>query len=86
MLIAESVQSYVALRIFACVFFVKVNSDIIYKRREGGHDKVFRVDTSYVGQMICTKAVGSNYLMDLTHEYKFPEGNRKEKFPSQTRQ
>lgn len=53
---------------------VQVNSDVVFKKYENGTYKVFRVDQTYIGKLICTKAVGSNYLMDLTHEYKFPEG------------
>lgn len=35
----------------------------------------FKVDTTYVGALICTKAVGGWGMEDITHNYKYPEGN-----------
>lgn len=61
--------------LYAHVVSPQVNSDVVYYKYEDGEYKVFKVDRTYVGALICTKAVGSNHLMDLTNEYKFPEGN-----------
>lgn len=57
------------------VVSLQVNSDVVHQRYEDGEYKVFKVDTNAIGRLICTKAVGSYNLMDLTHDYKYPEGS-----------
>lgn len=36
----------------------------------------YDVDTTLVGQRLCTKAVGSMDLVDITHTYKHQEGTK----------
>ncbi|XP_034036031.1 coagulation factor XIII A chain-like [Thalassophryne amazonica] len=56
--------------------FAEVNSDVVFKKRDHyGHLITFRVNTTYVGKLICTKAVGSDNLNDITLTYKYPEGS-----------
>ena len=35
----------------------------------------FKVDTTYVGSHICTKAVGNYGRQEVTYNYKYAEGN-----------
>uniref|UniRef100_A0A671WPC7 Transglutaminase-like domain-containing protein n=1 Tax=Sparus aurata TaxID=8175 RepID=A0A671WPC7_SPAAU len=62
---------------FDCGFvFAEVNSDVVYQKRDRyGTLTPYRVDKTYVGQCIYTKAVGSSATHDITHTYKYPEGN-----------
>ncbi|XP_075905294.1 coagulation factor XIII A chain-like [Nelusetta ayraudi] len=52
----------------------EVNSDVVHHRYEDGEYTVFKVDKTHVGKLICTKAVGSHNLMDITNTYKYCEG------------
>nr|XP_020511687.1 coagulation factor XIII A chain-like [Labrus bergylta] len=67
---------------FDCGFvFAEVNSDIVCHRRDRyGTLSAFWVNKTYVGMLICTKAVGKNERLDITHNYKYlqdsPEDNR----------
>lgn len=36
-----------------------------------------KIDTTHVGQLIVTKEVGGDGMMEITEEYKFQEGNLK---------
>uniref|UniRef100_A0A671WPR1 protein-glutamine gamma-glutamyltransferase n=1 Tax=Sparus aurata TaxID=8175 RepID=A0A671WPR1_SPAAU len=62
---------------FDCGFvFAEVNSDVVYQKRDRyGTLTPYRVDKTYVGQCIYTKAVGSSATHDITHTYKYPEGS-----------
>ncbi|XP_036935017.1 coagulation factor XIII A chain-like [Acanthopagrus latus] len=62
---------------FDCGFvFAEVNSDVVYQKRDRyGTLTPYRVDKTYVGQCIYTKAVGSSGTHDITHTYKYPEGS-----------
>ncbi|XP_060921117.1 coagulation factor XIII A chain-like [Labrus mixtus] len=62
---------------FDCGFvFAEVNSDIVcYKRNRYGTLNVFWVHKSYVGMLICTKAVGRYEFLDITHNYKYRQGS-----------
>uniref|UniRef100_A0A3Q0T0R5 protein-glutamine gamma-glutamyltransferase n=1 Tax=Amphilophus citrinellus TaxID=61819 RepID=A0A3Q0T0R5_AMPCI len=62
---------------FDCGFvFAEVNSDVVFlKRDKYGNLTPFKVDKTYIGEKICTKAVGSQQAMNITDTYKFPEGN-----------
>ncbi len=54
-----------------------MNSDRIYwqKKPDGSLSQV-NVEKSSIGQRISTKAVGSDARVDITHLYKYPEGNK----------
>lgn len=55
-----------------------MNSDIVYSRRQkNGTQVIEKIDTSHIGQLIVTKEVGGDGMMEITEEYKFPEGNLK---------
>uniref|UniRef100_A0A8C8S305 protein-glutamine gamma-glutamyltransferase n=1 Tax=Pelusios castaneus TaxID=367368 RepID=A0A8C8S305_9SAUR len=60
--------------------FTEVNADcnqwIIYK--DGTRKKVY-CDTERIGKSISTKAVGSNSRVDVTNNYKYPEGSPEER-------
>ncbi|KAM6900109.1 coagulation factor XIII A chain-like [Xenentodon cancila] len=62
---------------FDCGFvFAEVNSDVVYlKSDQYGTLTPFKVDTTYVGALICTKSVGSWGLEEVTLNYKYPEGS-----------
>ncbi|XP_047424368.1 coagulation factor XIII A chain-like [Mugil cephalus] len=56
--------------------FAEVNSDMIcLKKDKYGILSPYRVDKTYIGQFICTQAVGSMTYVDVTHTYKHPEGS-----------
>ncbi|XP_076014472.1 coagulation factor XIII A chain-like [Genypterus blacodes] len=56
--------------------FAEVNSNVIFLKRDRyGTMTPFRVDKLHVGKLLCTKAVGSNQRIDITHEYKHQEGS-----------
>uniref|UniRef100_A0A8C1QA98 Protein-glutamine gamma-glutamyltransferase K n=1 Tax=Cyprinus carpio TaxID=7962 RepID=A0A8C1QA98_CYPCA len=55
--------------------FAEVNSDKVYwQRKNNGTFAVIRVDKSAVGHCISTKAVGTDQRVDITHLYKYAEG------------
>lgn len=56
---------------FLCI---QVNADVEVQLSTGQFVK-FSGSTKAVGQFISTKAVGSNERHDITHQYKYPEGN-----------
>ncbi|TSN12217.1 Coagulation factor XIII A chain [Bagarius yarrelli] len=60
--------------------FAEVNSDLVYytRSKDGTLDPV-KVNTSYVGRMVLTKAVLDKGRRDITHQYKFPEGTAEER-------
>lgn len=54
---------------------LQVNSDVVfYKKDKYGNMSPYDVDTTLVGQCVCTKAVGSMDRVDITHTYKHQEG------------
>ncbi|XP_040921592.1 coagulation factor XIII A chain-like [Toxotes jaculatrix] len=56
--------------------FAEVNSDVIFLKRDRyGTLTPFRVDKTHVGQAVYTKAVGGTSPLDITHNYKYPEGS-----------
>uniref|UniRef100_A0A672QM24 Protein-glutamine gamma-glutamyltransferase K n=1 Tax=Sinocyclocheilus grahami TaxID=75366 RepID=A0A672QM24_SINGR len=65
--------------------FAEVNSDKVYwQRKNNGTFAVIRVDKSAVGHSISTKAVSSDERVDITHLYKYAEGeNPHEILPNQ---
>ncbi|KAM4691830.1 protein-glutamine gamma-glutamyltransferase E-like [Rhinophrynus dorsalis] len=60
--------------------FCEVNSDrVAWICHEDGRKEIAHSDTKSVGKSISTKAVGSNARVDVTHNYKYPEGSQKER-------
>lgn len=56
--------------------FLQVNSDVVFHKRDRyGTLTPYKVDKTHVGQAIYTKAVGGSSAVDITHTYKYPEGN-----------
>ncbi|XP_031437099.1 coagulation factor XIII A chain-like [Clupea harengus] len=56
--------------------FAEVNSNVVYHSTDQyGQSKIVRVDTTYVGKKIYTKAVGLNMFEDITLTYKNQEGS-----------
>eukprot|EP00064_Thunnus_orientalis_P021556 superscaffoldBa00006615_g21721 len=54
--------------------FAEVNSDVVFHKRDRyGTLTPYRVEKAVIGQSICTKAVGSDAVQDITHTYKYPE-------------
>lgn len=63
----------------------QVNSDRIYwQRKPDGSFSQINVEKNSIGQRISTKAVGSEERVDITHLYKYPEGNKTNAFVSKT--
>ncbi|XP_042197719.1 protein-glutamine gamma-glutamyltransferase 2 [Callorhinchus milii] len=60
--------------------YAEVNADKVdwLCYRNGRKEKTF-INSTYVGQKISTKAVGSKEREDITANYKYPEGNAKER-------
>ncbi|XP_014799174.1 PREDICTED: protein-glutamine gamma-glutamyltransferase 6-like [Calidris pugnax] len=60
--------------------YTEVNADcnrwIVYK--DGTKKRVY-CDTEIIGRFISTKAVGSNSRVDVTYNYKYPEGSAEER-------
>ncbi|XP_061486651.1 protein-glutamine gamma-glutamyltransferase E-like [Rhineura floridana] len=73
-------QGDVRLNYDTAFVYTEVNADInrwvVYN--DGRRVKVY-CDTSSIGTHISTKAVGSNYRVDVTNNYKFPEGSAEER-------
>lgn len=58
---------------------IQVNSDLVYyTRSKDGTLEPVKVNTSYVGRMVLTKAVLDKGRRDITDHYKFPEGKSAE--------
>ncbi len=54
-----------------------MNSDRIYwQKKPDGSLSPVHVEKSSIGHHISTKAVGSDARVDITHFYKYPEGNK----------
>ncbi|XP_036433992.1 coagulation factor XIII, A1 polypeptide a, tandem duplicate 1 [Colossoma macropomum] len=60
--------------------FAEVNSDVVFHKRDKyGNMTVIASNTTYVGQLIVTKSIGSNMAEDVTENYKYPEGSPEDK-------
>ncbi|XP_044206323.1 protein-glutamine gamma-glutamyltransferase 2-like [Thunnus albacares] len=60
--------------------FAEVNADVVdFVRKSNGQLVKIGGSPKSVGQFISTKAVGSNERLDITHEYKYPEGSKEER-------
>ncbi|OCT62790.1 hypothetical protein XELAEV_18043881mg [Xenopus laevis] len=60
--------------------FAEVNADvIIFIEQNNGRVTKGPTRENYVGQLICTKAVGQKALKDISLDYKYQEGSSKER-------
>ncbi|KAL1250377.1 hypothetical protein QQF64_021382 [Cirrhinus molitorella] len=60
--------------------FAEVNSDVVFwQRTPCGTFAVVHVDRNAIGHCISTKAVGSDRRVDITQQYKHPEGSEEER-------
>ena len=58
----------------------EVNADLLYHiQQEDLSFVVAKSDTTRVGTLVATKAVGEFKMEDVTHEYKYPEGSLEER-------
>ncbi|KAJ8359201.1 hypothetical protein SKAU_G00157260 [Synaphobranchus kaupii] len=59
--------------------FAEVNADVLtyMKHKDGSLEKI--IGSTFVGQKISTKSVGSDRREDITHLYKYPEGSSEER-------
>eukprot|EP00066_Takifugu_rubripes_P028254 XP_011617520.1 PREDICTED: coagulation factor XIII A chain [Takifugu rubripes] len=56
--------------------FAEVNSDLVYHKKDKyGNLTPYSVDTTYIGKCIYTKSVGGTQPVDITLNYKNPEGS-----------
>ncbi|NWI45986.1 F13A factor, partial [Picathartes gymnocephalus] len=78
-------HGHVCFQFDAPFVYAEVNSDIFYTRMEkNGTQAVEKIDTSHIGQLIVTKEVGGDGMMDITEEYKFREGSDEERLALET--
>ncbi|XP_074423992.1 protein-glutamine gamma-glutamyltransferase K [Larus michahellis] len=60
--------------------FAEVNSDKVYwQRQAGGAFAVVHVEEGAIGRRISTLGAGSGARLDITHQYKHPEGSEEER-------
>ncbi|XP_072539121.1 protein-glutamine gamma-glutamyltransferase 2 [Salminus brasiliensis] len=60
--------------------YAEVNADIVkWMTWSDGSKKKIQTQTSSVGQCISTKTVGSDKRLDITNQYKYPEGSNAER-------
>ncbi|XP_068777979.1 protein-glutamine gamma-glutamyltransferase K [Struthio camelus] len=60
--------------------FAEVNSDKVYwQRQAGGGFAVVHVEEGAIGRRISTLGAGSAARLDVTHQYKHPEGSEEER-------
>ncbi|CAG12371.1 unnamed protein product, partial [Tetraodon nigroviridis] len=59
--------------------YAEVNADVntVMQKKDGSTSKVNT--TTFVGQKISTKSIGSDVREDITHLYKYPEGSEEER-------
>ncbi|KFO06680.1 Coagulation factor XIII A chain, partial [Balearica regulorum gibbericeps] len=78
-------HGHVCFQFDAPFVYAEVNSDIVYSRREkNGTQVIERIDTTHIGQLIVTKKVGDDGMMEITEEYKFQEGSAEERLALET--
>ncbi|XP_043920796.1 coagulation factor XIII A chain [Protopterus annectens] len=59
--------------------YAEVNSDIVYwKRWRNGRKEIVDIVGNQIGKLVLTKENGKNAQMDITDQYKFPEGSEEE--------
>ncbi|XP_044520236.1 protein-glutamine gamma-glutamyltransferase 2 isoform X1 [Gracilinanus agilis] len=60
--------------------FAEVNADVVkWIKKNNGTIEKMHTQTTAVGMMISTKAVGKDEREDITHDYKYPEGSKEER-------
>ncbi|XP_075346868.1 LOW QUALITY PROTEIN: protein-glutamine gamma-glutamyltransferase K [Mycteria americana] len=60
--------------------FAEVNSDKVYwQRQPGGGFAIVHVEEGAIGRRISTLGPGSGARLDVTHQYKHPEGSEEER-------
>ncbi|XP_069507355.1 protein-glutamine gamma-glutamyltransferase 6-like isoform X2 [Ambystoma mexicanum] len=70
----------VALNYDGLFVFAEVNADrVTYICYDDDVMKKVHTDVKMIGQSISTKAVGNDSRIDITHNYKYPEGSEKER-------
>ncbi|NXO48869.1 F13A factor, partial [Aramus guarauna] len=78
-------HGHVCFQFDAPFVYAEVNSDIVYSRRDkNGTQVIERIDTTHIGQLIVTKKVGDDGMMEITEEYKFQEGSEEERLALET--
>ncbi|NXR12515.1 F13A factor, partial [Semnornis frantzii] len=78
-------HGHVCFQFDAPFVYAEVNGDIVYLRKEkNGTQVIENIDTSHVGQLIVTKEVGGDGMMDITEDYKFREGSEEERLALET--
>ncbi|KAK2534137.1 F13a1 [Columba guinea] len=78
-------HGHVCFQFDAPFVYAEVNSDIVYSRREkNGTQVIEKIDTTHVGQLIVTKEVGGDGMMEITEDYKFQEGSKEERLALET--
>ncbi|KFQ74840.1 Coagulation factor XIII A chain, partial [Phaethon lepturus] len=78
-------HGHVCFQFDAPFVYAEVNSDIVYSRRDkNGTQVIENIDTTHVGQLIVTKEVGGDGMMEITEEYKFQEGSEEERLALET--
>lgn len=78
-------HGHVCFQFDAPFVYAEVNSDIFYTRMEkNGTQVVENIDTTRIGQLIVTKEVGGDGMVDITEEYKFREGSDEERLALET--
>uniref|UniRef100_A0A674HT28 protein-glutamine gamma-glutamyltransferase n=1 Tax=Taeniopygia guttata TaxID=59729 RepID=A0A674HT28_TAEGU len=78
-------HGHVCFQFDAPFVYAEVNSDIFYTRMEkNGTQVVENIDTTHIGQLIVTKAVGGDGMVDITEQYKFREGSDEERLALET--
>ncbi|KAM6421094.1 protein-glutamine gamma-glutamyltransferase K [Rhynochetos jubatus] len=65
--------------------FAEVNSDKVYwQRQSSGAFAVVHVEEGAIGRRISTLGAGSGARLDITHQYKHPEGSEEERLAVST--
>ncbi|XP_071592599.1 coagulation factor XIII A chain isoform X2 [Heliangelus exortis] len=78
-------HGHVCFQFDAPFVYAEVNSDIVYSRREkNGTQVIEKIDTNHIGQLIVTKQVGNDGMLEITEEYKFQEGSKEERLALET--
>ncbi|NXF88816.1 F13A factor, partial [Eubucco bourcierii] len=78
-------HGHVCFQFDAPFVYAEVNGDIVYLRKEkNGTQVIENIDTKHVGQLIVTKEVGGDGMMDITENYKFQEGSEEERLALET--
>ncbi|NXH18714.1 F13A factor, partial [Bucco capensis] len=78
-------HGHVCFQFDAPFVYAEVNGDIVYIRKEkNGTQVIENIDPKHVGQLIVTKEVGGDGMMEITEQYKFQEGSEEERLALDT--